>query len=250
MTALRRAPRRDAPKENKPRYDGDSPGVLMTWGQIDDTYGYTGYVGNTVLADAVPSTTSGTWSGWADAAIAPGSSFEFNLQSSAASDFPIVITVGEDDGSGTLEVTVAATDTQAPSVTPQPTDIPPTLAPTTDAEKCGDSDGYAQGTCCASMTVGGVSYLKMAGECCYGGCAYQNADGSDDYIYSYYSTWYGNPFYPCAIEYYTHGPYPSGADARCARRGTFRPATLRGSLDARRGGAPRRVRAARRGPCV
>mmetsp|Transcript_27958 Transcript_27958/g.83784 ORF Transcript_27958/g.83784 Transcript_27958/m.83784 type:complete len:891 (+) Transcript_27958:289-2961(+) len=179
----------------------------MTWGQIDDTYGYTGYVGNTVLADAVPSTTSGTWSGWADAAIAPGSSFEFNLQSSPATDFPIVITVGADDGSGTLEVTVAATDTQAPTVTPQPTDIPPTLSPTTDAEKCGDSDGYAEGTCCASLTVGGVSYLKMAGECCYGGCAYQNADGSADYIYSYYSTWYGNPFYPCAIEYYTHGPY-------------------------------------------
>ena len=142
-------------------HDTGGSAVLAHWAEVDTTYGGTGLVDNTVLVDSTPSTSS-----FADAAIYPGDSFEFNLQSSASSDFPVLITVAT-GSNGALSVTIAASATNYPTATPAPTTIQPTHAPTTAAEACGSE-------CCDGFEASGDTWTryspKEANSCCNSAC--------------------------------------------------------------------------------
>ena len=92
--------------------DTSGTGVLLHWASIDDTYGGTGYVSNTVTVDAHADTSS-----WADAALYPGESLTIDLTSSSGASYPVIVEAVETDA-GALEVTITASDTAPPTVTP------------------------------------------------------------------------------------------------------------------------------------
>ena len=168
--------------------DTSGTGVLLHWASIDDTYGGTGYVSNTVTVDAHADTSS-----WADAALYPGESLTIDLTSSSGASYPVIVEAVETDA-GALEVTITASDTAPPTVTPAPSTAAPIRSPTTESESCGS-------VCCDTLSGLSNTYswsdaTRIArtddedGYCCSEHCSFAIVEGSTTYYLQYVWTKY------------------------------------------------------------
>ncbi|KAH8095960.1 3'-tRNA processing endoribonuclease [Aureococcus anophagefferens] len=192
--------------------DTSGTGVLLHWASIDDTYGGTGYVSNTVTVDAHADTSS-----WADAALYPGESLTIDLTSSSGASYPVIVEAVETDA-GALEVTITASDTAPPTVTPAPSTAAPIRSPTTESESCGS-------VCCDTLSGLSNTYswsdaTRIArtddedGYCCSEHCSFAIVEGSTTYYLQYvWSKYYITATDPChssgSLSYYdTFQPTP------------------------------------------
>ena len=153
-------------------------GAVLTWSDFALTNGGTGNYGSTLLVD----TTSDT-DAIDDALLYAGQSFMADFGTDDTPGVRMVnIYVSSDDATGYLKVEIVSSSTMMPTSSPAPTTHVPTLAPTTDDERCGD---YSY--CCDTMTYGGYSYTKLHVAnspdhfCCSSHCTYTR-DDSDYYL--------------------------------------------------------------------
>ena len=145
--------------------------ALITWSDVN-AGGRTGYYGNTVLADCTPLTSS-----WTDAGCSAGQSIVLDVGTEAtAGDRQITVSVAVGTG-GALAVTVVASTTLAPTVSPAPSLN--TLAPTTDT--CGSGNNATSGCCDAIQFPSTGKYanrvfVRYRPTCCSSYCSYVNTE--------------------------------------------------------------------------
>ena len=173
-------------------------GALVYWTEVSNTRGGTGVSGNTILTDTTPETGN-----LRDAAINVGGSYTVYCGSSGIDNFPVQIYVEEHPNAQRLQVTLFASATVPPSVTPVPSSIRPSPAPT---ETCGT-------LCCTKIDglPGSWSddvFIRQGtseGSCCSDRCAYIHENG-EFYLQYRWGNYYATKTKPChtgsSITYY------------------------------------------------
>ncbi|KAH8062652.1 3'-tRNA processing endoribonuclease [Aureococcus anophagefferens] len=130
-----------------------------------------------------------------------GHSLTIDLTSSSGASYPVIVEAVETDA-GALEVTITASDTAPPTVSPAPSTAAPIRSPTTESESCGS-------VCCDTLSGLSNTYswsdaTRIArtddedGYCCSEHCSFAIVEGSTTYYLQYvWSKYYITATDPC-----------------------------------------------------
>ena len=170
-------------------YRSQHSGALLTWSDVHYENGMTGMLGNTLLVDGHPETST-----LLDALLGDGES--------------VVLDVGAPDAvrplrayfevlGDRLEVSLYASATPRPTVSLAPTTAAPTQSPTREEDQCGKAK-----YCCDFVDVDGFGrFHKMRdgdGACCSERCSFANAaDGTYLQYIAAGGQYYATPSQPC-----------------------------------------------------
>lgn len=172
-------------------YRASLGGALLTWSDMYLSVYGTGAYGNTLLADATPSTDR-----LDDSVLLPGLSFEVDLGLECTAGTALAsVSVLAHAESGNLRVTIAPLSTLSPTATPAPSTLAPTDKPTESEEACGSP-------CCPSLSIGGYTYEKLStgssGYCCHGACSYYSSE-QDLYLQyvNFFDEYFATSTLPC-----------------------------------------------------